>query len=368
LRDVISGANILERSSHVQGAMGEPCDRALRLDHGGVVIDRKPNQVLKSYVQAAADVTLVNALSPTDRAFAQSELNRIFISDDELRSTCSKRARSFWPSGQAAAPLVRDQVVASLRDRAPLSLLRVGNGEGNAMSMTKGSLHPLQVSTFYMEFVGQNGISIPLNDAITLCGDIKTALVKSDIIGFRSFRFDERAFIQRFIDEGNAYGALGCLYAREFFQDGLRRNYWSQSVVTSAWIHLDLIPYLGELLDAANSIIVITGRPQLGELMRARAGSRLEAFLTVPVQGYRPPSIVESHFGRDLSVVRESLSRDLSGTLVLVGAGHFGKIYCAVARNHGAVAIDLGSAFDVLAGLKTRPIHDMYNIDALRWM
>jgi hypothetical protein len=44
---------------------------------------------------------------------------------------------------------------------------------------------------------------------------------------------------------------------------------------------------------------------------------------------------------------------------VLVGAGIFGKKYCAVAKQHGAVALDLGSAFDILAGKRTRPVHSI---------
>jgi hypothetical protein len=42
---------------------------------------------------------------------------------------------------------------------------------------------------------------------------------------------------------------------------------------------------------------------------------------------------------------------------VLAGAGIFGKKYCATARQNGAVALDLGSAFDILEDKITRPVH-----------
>jgi hypothetical protein len=51
-----------------------------------------------------------------------------------------------------------------------------------------------------------------------------------------------------------------------------------------------------------------------------------------------------------------------------VGAGLFGKVYCHTAKQDGAVAIDLGSAFDILAGLETRPVHKWYDISAMRWI
>ena len=64
----------------------------------------------------------------------------------------------------------------------------------------------------------------------------------------------------------------------------------------------------------------------------------------------------------------DALSGDLRGTLVLVGAGFLGKLYCQAAKNSGAVAVDFGSAFDILAGVVTRPIHATVNVDALRWV
>jgi hypothetical protein len=234
--------------------------------------------------------------------------------------------------------------------------------------MTKNMLHPLQISTFYAEFLSQNGIPIPQDAAIKFCAEVRTALITADIVGFRSFRFDERSMIRESIDQGDAYAALGFLYARELLQDGLRDGYWRRSIVTSAWIHLELVPYLCDILEAAGSIIIVTGRGELHDEMRSRAGTRLEAFITVPVQGFKPPSLDQSHFAEAFPVVRERLSRDLHGKLVLVGAGLFGKVYCHTAQQHGAVAIDLGSAFDILAGLNTRPIHKLYDIDALRWI
>jgi hypothetical protein len=122
-------------------------------------------------------------------------------------------------------------------------------------------------------------------------------------------------------------------------------------------------------LDAANSIIIITGRAELRDAVRARVGSRLEAFITVPVQGFKPESPDQSHFSKVFPIVRQELDqKDLRGKLVLVGAGLFGKVYCHTAKQRGAVAVDLGSAFDVLAGLETRPIHKQYDISTMRWI
>jgi hypothetical protein len=233
--------------------------------------------------------------------------------------------------------------------------------------MTKAERHPLQTSMFYVEFVSQNGMAVPEGPALALCEEVRTALTSADIIGFRSFRTDDHALISASIERDDAYPATGFLYARELLQRGMMEMRWRRSVVTSAWIHLDLIPHLDDILEAASSVIVITGRTELRGEMESRLGDRLE-FISVPVQGFHPATAQESHMFSAFPVVRERLSRELAGTLVLVGAGLFGKVYCHVAKLHGAVALDLGSAFDVLAGLSTRPIHAAYDVDALRWL
>lgn len=308
-------------------------------------------------------------LSPEDIQFITEEFERIFIGDRDLRSLCSRNAPLFLPDGPAAIPAICDRITDALRDRTPISLLRLGDEEGIAMGMTKPApLHPLQISTFYEEFLSQNDIAVPQDAAIALCREIRTALNAADIIGFRSFGTDEATMIRDSIKREWAYAALGFLYARELLQQGMTEGCWRRSVVTSAWIHLDIIPHLSTIFDRAESIIVITGRAELHDEARSRLGERLEAFITVPVQGFVPPSPEQSHLLRAFPDVRQRLSQDLRGKLVLVGAGLFGKVYCHVAKLHGAVAIDLGSAFDILAGLSTRPVHKNYDIGAMRWI
>jgi hypothetical protein len=61
----------------------------------------------------------------------------------------------------------------------------------------------------------------------------------------------------------------------------------------------------------------------------------------------------------ELDIVGEDVAQSAIATgvatLVLIGAGIFGKIYCAAAKRSGGVALDMGSAFDILAGKLTRP-------------
>jgi hypothetical protein len=309
-----------------------------------------------------------NGYSPEVMRFCRSELDSIFMPDPELRALCEAYGAPFLPNGAAASPIICDRIEAAIRSNSPLSVLRVGNGEGNAISMTKDNPTYAQRQTFFYEFNSQNGIEIHQSDAIMFCHDVRYALISADIIGFRSFLLPELPMIRKAIERGDAYAALGILYAREFIQDGLLRDFLRHKFITSAWIHLDLIPFLNRLFTLSESIIVITGRSELSEQFRVRLGSRLKEFITVPVQGFAPSSLAESHYYGSFSKVSDCLRRDLRGTLVLIGAGLFGKVYCNVAKMNGAVAVDLGSTFDVLAGHSTRPIHASYDLSGARWL
>jgi hypothetical protein len=303
-----------------------------------------------------------------DMKFCRAELNHVFMPDEALTALCLAHGSPFIADGPAALTTVCARIEEALRANAPLSLLRVGNGEGNAIGMTKDRLARPQKDTFFQAFNSQNGVPVPLADAIRLCVDVRSALSSADIIGFRCFRVPERAMIENAIADGNTFAALGFLYAREFLQDGLVQEFLSGKFITSAWIHLDLIPSIDRLFALSERIIVITGRAELGEQMRVRLGSKLKDFIAVPVQGIAPSSAAKSHYYEAYPKVVEYLNRDLRGTLVLVGAGLFGKIYCNVAKLNGGVAVDLGSAFDVLAGRLTRPAHARYDFSNANWL
>jgi hypothetical protein len=223
------------------------------------------------------------------REFCNAEYGRIFRSDEEVIALCRSQSAEFLPDGEIAVPAVIKRINDSLRMRTSLSIVRIGNGEGYAVSMTKRERSPLLRDTFYMEFNSQNGIPIPDAEAVQFCIQVRAALLAGDIIGFRSFGFNEAPMITAAIERGDAYAALGILYAREFLQQGLDGGFWREKALTTAWLHLDIAPRLYELLDVAPAVVVITGRTELECEFVARLGSRLRAFIPVPVQGFLPP-------------------------------------------------------------------------------
>lgn len=62
-----------------------------------------------------------------------------------------------------------------------------------------------------------------------------------------------------------------------------------------------------------------------------------------------------NHFPDQFNGIKKAIEGfDLKGKLFIYGAGIVGKIYGKFAAERGAVALDLGNVFDLLAGFKTR--------------
>jgi hypothetical protein len=307
-----------------------------------------------------------------DRVFAREEFDRVALSDADVQLLCVQHSQVYLPSNTEAAPIIASRIRKFLTEGQAASLVRVGNAEGSALRLTYDPIHPTHFKIFNDVFSSQNGCMINEIEARAFCHKIRRALMSADIVGFRTIdsnvRGPELALILRHISNGNVEGALGLIYARQFLQDMLSEGRLLDRILTSAWIHLALIPFLTEIMDAADRIIVITGRPELGEAFAKRLGARLQSFITVPVEGFRPHDPTESHYGDVCQSVINVLKQDLRGTLILIGAGLFGKIYCHAAKISGAVAIDLGSTFDLLAGVTSRPAHSAFDIISSRWI
>lgn len=318
--------------------------------------------LLEEWRSIAATTT---GLRPDDVRLAHEAYQRLFVGDEVVRATGGACA-FFEPDGGRAAPPIVDRIARALRETTPLSLIRVGNGEGNAVSMLEAPIADAVFDGFDFEFVSQNGISIGRDEALALSIQVVDAIRSADIQGYRIGRFDEAALIRRCLSKAALSPVFGLIYARRLFHTQLR-DASAGTWFTNAWIHLDLIEHLDTILEGAASVVVITGRPELQPKLTERLGARLRRFIAVPVQGYVPRALEDSHFALFEGIRAALRSEDLAGTLVLIGAGLFGKVYCQDAKSSGAVAIDVGSAFDLLAGIATRPVHRQIDLAAVRW-
>jgi hypothetical protein len=237
--------------------------------------------------------THISATSFTQAEFMRAE------ADDVLLSLCLQECREFFPHRAEAAPIVTKRIIEFIRSETPGSLIRVGNGEGSVLGLTGHRSHPMQLKSFNDQFFRQDGTVLDEEKARALSSALRNALISGDIIGFRSVdrsgKGSELEEIKSFLERGNVNAATGLLYAREFMRDKLTQGELRDKILTSAWIHLALIPHLHEIMNVARNVVVISGRAELKEQFERRLGGRLRSFLSVPVHGSRPASEKESH-------------------------------------------------------------------------
>jgi hypothetical protein len=306
--------------------------------------------------------------SEADRAAARAICNEhsLFLDDIDFQRRCSQHAARYFPGYETTG--LAAFLLSALHARRPLSLIRVGDGEGNVLRLSPdfgAEPAPLDEKCFDALFGMMNATHLmeTYGEKVAFAQELAIAVRRADIVGFRATWHGfppERDIISSTLEAGSVRGALGILYARRYEEELLRANRLATAAVTFAHCHLSLLDHLPALLDAAQSVIVITGRATLRSEFQKRIGSRLADFIPIPLENAHCDGAKNSHYYADFARIMKRLSDGCTGALVLVGAGIFGKLYCHAAREGGGIAVDIGSAMDLLAGLKTRPIHDGY--------
>jgi hypothetical protein len=298
----------------------------------------------------------------------KDEFNRFIISydHDSFVLNCEVRSRLLIEDHRDGARFIANAALRALGRSEPLLMVRIGDGEANLLRF---ALHHNEFELQWVNavFLMHDNQTLPIEDAKRLSRELSALLAGADIIGLRAFGPNPSDVqirkISEAIDRKDLRAALGMIEALQYGDRAVKNAEFRKTVLTSAWVHLGLLEHLHVLLDNARRVVVITGRHELERLFSEKLKNRLAAFLPVPVQASDQSSPERPfHYPTRYNEIIEALRTDLRGTLVLAGAGIFGKKYCATARHNGAVALDLGSAFDLLAGKITRPVHSNRSI------
>jgi hypothetical protein len=315
-----------------------------------------------------------------DHQLVQDEINRlgclVNYNHSQFVADCRRYSGGLIEEFVAGGEFVADTVCARLSERKPFSMVRIGDGEGNVLSLADSGIeHLRELKWFNAIFYLQDRQILDIARAESFAETMENSVRNADVLGVREFPFyndedTELKTAQSALLEGDLRGSLGILRARHAFTRLLLDGRLVNTIVTSAWVHLALLNHLDKMAEAANKILVISGRTSLSAAFARRYDSKPMQFLSVPLEATADPDVERSHhFPETHELILSSMHGGLAGTLVLVGAGIFGKAYCQAAKSAGGVALDLGSAFDVLAGIKTRWSHDTkecFGIDVMR--
>lgn len=261
-----------------------------------------------------------------------------------------------------------ERLSAAVSDREPFSLIRLNDGEAVALAFD-GNL-ALQDLAYLHGHWGAEGVS--LDDVADVKLGLEDAARGADIIGIRDDIVDvslpddllsrENRDVKEVVTESfhmrpTEVDNLSAIGARRLalLHRVLSRFEWSDDQhFCSVWIHWELAATgaLETILDGVDEVGLVTSRPELEYLVARRFDVRT-SIVTVPDK-FIDAGGSGQHVPNRYRTIRPELDFP-SGSLVLVGAGIPGKVYCQWLKERGCVAIDIGAVFDAWIGKASRP-------------
>ena len=269
-------------------------------------------------------------------------------------------------SGAVCSSLITNK----LEQRAPFSLIRLGDGEGVLLSMCKQS--PDLDLEYLARHLGPDEAS--LDRMIDLKMRVVEAIIDADVVGVRDdivgVEFDQKNFelpTEEFLEKfRKRFKLRDCEKDLPF--DGARRiallhsglsniNLGIQTQYCSSWVHYDLhlSGSIFKSLMTQRKIGLITSRQELCP--------KLEEIFGITVSCWDIPDmycdlehdqISKDYINKLDSILQQKLV-EFPGMLFLVGGGLFGKLYCSLIKSQGGIALDVGSLLDAWVGVHSRP-------------
>lgn len=216
-----------------------------------------------------------------------------------------------------------------------LSLVRIGDGE--AMCLNKKAQQN-RINTFYKRHIGY----VP---PVKIQKEIRINLIKSinqsDIIGIPT-----DALLNFKPGWEKCRGLVeSCLVD-------------SDKLFCDMNIHWEI--YTKKLLEViikeVETVYLITPRDVVQLFKNKFPNLKTVIWYNIPGQYlFNKEKVIQNYYPRAYNDTIEKISKlDTRKELMLVGGGFIGKSFCSEFANRGGVAIDVGSIFDNMVGLKTR--------------
>lgn len=265
---------------------------------------------------------------------------------------------------------IADRVIAALGTETALSVIRIGDGEGNLLAYQQFEGTPtLDLHCFAASITNQTQqFRLSPTGIAQVQGMMREAVAAADIVGVRGPwsradlppigwwpGFMLRALVRRVTRRHRLRGIVGVVRSTDIMLRQRHELARRSQTVTSAHLYLSFVRHLPDLLAASRRVVCITSRPGAVErFARAMPNVRFETVSTGP-DLRRAVTLPEAP--DFLDTVMSALDADLRGTLCLVGAGIWSEVYCTRIKARGGVAVDLGSGFDLLDGVQSRFVH-----------
>lgn len=252
-------------------------------------------------------------------------------------------------------------IVDAADDRRPLSLIRLGDGEGVLLPYRSEHAALQQADRLATRRVWWGDSANVDMDEIGRW--LRDAAIESDIVGIPDVHRACITLLNRstgHVTEGGR-SARGLLAAIDFSTCELAKHV---QAITSCHIHQSF-SYWGIwdlLLPRIGRLSLITCHAGLASALATNHGVTIGTVHLVPPEHKYATGFdaerADRHFPVVFNELREKLANVEPGQAFLVAAGVLGKVYCSWIKQAGGIAIDIGSAADFWCGHETRSIAD----------
>ncbi len=250
----------------------------------------------------------------------------------------------------------------------PMSLIRIGDGEGNFLDYRPEWSEFEASDREEVQKLWWGSVRISAHEWQRLRGTYLGALSRADILGVPDFMWRFLITAQEFIRSDtlmpaqrgilNAVDRLGEIE----YSTAEPADAYGGRCVTTAHLHYDLAFWgLYELIfEYCQRCSFITCHDDIEDVMRARYGVEVDRVYQVPAEFRwremfsRDHERRPSHYPHAFERICESVEVAYPGEVFFVAAGFLGKIYCDVIKARGGIALDVGSIVDQWVGHDSR--------------
>jgi hypothetical protein len=310
-----------------------------------------------------------NGWWPPDEAAAQEYLG---YAEEFDRSTCLEHYDRVVDSCRAAC-LGNDagrRVAEFLRDRiankTPSSLIRLGDADGNLLFTALGiypELAAYNLAKISRIYFGSN--SLMADHRCAFLDIVTEAIASADLVGG-----PERGTIDKSFDtphpDLDVRGMCGMRGVYNYLAIETDLDTLSDLLWASTWFSRALMPHYFGLLEGQPYVGLITCYATLGDALREHSAIERTETILVPMQASIAKLHTDiRHYPDAYAEAVRRIQPPYQGAVYLVAAGILSKSYCALIKERGGIAVDVGSVADVWMGRRSRP--DVHQEFVDRW-
>jgi hypothetical protein len=270
-----------------------------------------------------------------------------------------------------------ERIDAALHTHSPFSFVRVGEGEGCFLSYQRymderspaNEVFGVCAKDIFRIWFARNIHDASPAELGTVRDLFWNALRNADVIGVPTVErvlFEHVHCIDDLARHGFNRGYIGVVEILHHLQHARSQGQMPQAVFSDCDIARPLYEWqdwrsalattLPRMLQGRREVTLVSCHAQLGATLQRFLDIGHVRTLRIPPERGRVAG--QDHLGGDhyadhFASICDALRRDPS-PLVVVAAGFLGKAYCAVAKQAGSVAVDIGSLADHWAGHDTR--------------